>query len=68
MTYDICKYAFTYQLYIDKDHVCQDNVEVYPILHQLEPSHGFVKSKTQNKCISIRLATQPIIQTIRTPK
>ena len=31
---------FTHQLYNDKDRAYQGNVEVYPILHQLEPSHG----------------------------
>ena len=57
MTYDICIYAFTYQLYIDKDHVCQDNVEVYPILHQLEPLHGFAKSKMKDKYMNIIFTT-----------
>ena len=62
MTYDICIYAFTYQLYIYKDHVYQDNVEVYPILHQLEPLHGFAKSKMKDKYINIIFTTNFIIR------
>ena len=36
----LCIVMFTHQLYNDKDRAYQGNVEVYPILHQLEPSHG----------------------------
>ena len=36
---------FTHQLYNDKDRAYQGNVEVYPILHQLEPSHDYVISE-----------------------
>ena len=43
---------FTHQLYNDKDRVYQDNVEVYPILHQLVPLHGSVISV---KSITLKL-------------
>ena len=43
----LCIVMFTHQLYNDKDRAYQGNVEVYPILHQLEPLHGSSKPKKE---------------------
>ena len=40
----LCINMFTHLFDNDKDRVYQDNVEVYPIHHQLAPSHGSVIS------------------------